>query len=96
MQRFIRRRGASGGAFALGRGGDVHFFAVFGNRAAGAVDALLFEQVGNLAVGQGFGGVFAFDELPDERAHGAVSKSRGSAQAAVRSAISSATSITTP
>ena len=55
---------------ALGAGGDAHFLAVFGDGAAGAIYALLFEQFGDLAVGQGVGGVFAFDELADEGAHG--------------------------
>lgn len=52
----------------IGRG-NAQGFAVFGDGAAGDLDALFGEHVGEVAVGEGFVGALGRDELFDQRAH---------------------------
>src|SRR6185437_16028558 len=51
--------------FAAAGWGDVGYFAVFGDGAAGEFDALFFEFGDDFVVGEGVGFVFGFDEFAE-------------------------------
>src|SRR5215472_2104666 len=55
---------------ALMRAGDAHVFAILGDGASSNVDSVVVELLGDLLVGQRFGGVFLFNHLLNEALEG--------------------------